>query len=419
MSEDEARSAAERIARHSYGKLVAYLSARTRDVPAAEDALSDALAKALQLWPRRGVPDNPGAWLLVAARRNLAHKRRHGKVIAEGRDRVVLAVEELAHIMTEKTESDFPDDRLKLLFVCTHPAIERTAHTPLMLQTVLGLDAKRIASAFLVSPATVGQRLVRAKAKIREAGIPFAVPEPSELPGRLGAVLAAIYAAYTLGWNDHGGSDEKVSGLTTEAIWLARLLLTILPAKAEAIGLLSLMLYSQSRHRARRDEDGAYIPPDEQDPALWDTALVAEADGLLVAAGKLNAFGPYQCEAAIQAVHAERRLSGKTNWLAIAMLYEALLKMRPTIGAEMAEAAVIARLSGPEAGLRKLAALRASDVQAYQPYWAVRAHLLGQTASIGDAWSAYGTAIGLSDDEAVRRYLQRRMMALSPTPTSR
>lgn len=416
MDDRAARDAVERTARHSYGRLIAYLSARSRDVPAAEDALSEALAKALQVWPRRGMPDNPDAWLLVTARRNMARLHRHGKVVAEGRGRMLLAIDELAHSMAEKAENDFPDDRLKLMFVCTHPAIDRAAHTPLMLQTVLGLDAKRIASAFLVSPTAIGQRLVRAKAKIRDAGIPFTVPGPSDLPGRLDAVLSAIYAAYTLGWDDHAGDDDRNQGLTAEAIWLARLVPVILPRQAEAMGLLSLMLYTQSRHAARRGEDGTYVPLEEQDPQRWDHALIDEADTLLAAAGTLDRFGRYQCEAAIQAVHAERRATGRTHWQAIAVLYDALLVLRPSIGARVAQAAVVARLSGADAGLKKLDELHALNVQTYQPYWAVRAHLLAQTDATTAAVSAYETAIGLCNDAAVRRHLQRRLMALAPPP---
>ena len=418
MTEDEVRGAAELAARHSYGKLIAFLTARSRDVPAAEDALSEALTKALQLWPTRGIPDNPDAWLLVTARRNIARVRRHGKVVADGLNRVIMDMEELAQTMTEKTEADFPDDRLKLLFVCTHPAIDPAAHTPLMLQTVLGLDAKRIASAFLVSPATVSQRLVRAKAKVRDAGIPFTVPDRSDLPSRLEAVFAAIYAAYTLGWDGHGSGEEKSSDLAEEAIWLARLLLVILPHRAEAMGLLAMMLYGESRKAARRTPDKAYVPLDAQNPDLWDATLIAEADGLLVAAGKLNAFGPYQCEAAIQSVHAARRASGVTNWQAVSVLYQALLGLRPSIGAYVAQAAVTARLSGAEAGLQKLDELSSMQVKAYQPYWAVRAHLLSQTDAIDEALSAYDTAIGLCTDAAVRLYLQRRQSELLPTPTS-
>lgn len=383
-------------------------------MPAAEDALSEALAVALKTWPARGVPNNPEAWLLVAARRNIARSRRHGKVVARGQDSVQLAIEEAEHEMAQASENLFPDERLKLLFVCTHPAVDRAAHTPLMLQTVLGLDAKRIASAFLISPTTIGQRLVRAKTKIRDAAIPFTVPDEAELPARLDAVLSAIYAAYTLGWDGIDGEDEELSGLTGEAIWLARTLRTIMPPQAEIDGLLSLMLYCQSRRPARRDKTGAYVPLEDQDPTLWDDDAIEEADGLLVAAGRLNAFGPYQCQAAIQSVHTHRRKTGETDWRAIGLLYDALVMMRRTIGARVGRAAAVARLSGPAAGLQALEALDPAAILSYQPYWAVRAHFLAAAGSTADAVAAYRTAIGLSDNDAVRRYLQRRMTDALP-----
>ncbi len=412
MSDATARGAAELAARRSYGKLIAYLSARSRDVPAAEDALSEALATALAIWPERGIPDNPEAWLLVAARRNIGRSARHGTIVTQARDRIRMAIEEAEQDMAEKSEALFPDDRLKLLFVCAHPAIDRAAHTPLMLQTVLGLDAKRIASAFLVSPATMGQRLVRAKTKIRDAAIPFTVPEAGDLPARLDAVLSAIYAAYALGWDGLDGQDEKRSSLAGEAIWLARTLLSVLPGQPEINGLLSLMLYSQSRLRARRGVDGAYIPLDEQDPALWNKHLIDEADSMLVAAGRRNIFGPYQCEAAIQSVHARRRRTERTDWQAISLLYEALVKLRPTVGARIGQAAVTSRLGVPAEGLQKLDALDPAAIVSYQPYWAVRAHLLAEAGDPERAVHAYRMAIGLSESDAVRRYLQQRMSAL-------
>src|ERR1700681_1861685 len=253
----QARSTADAVARRSYGKLVAFLAARTRDVAAAEDALSEAFASALADWPRNGCPSNPEAWLLTVARRKTIDVvRRHSHA--------VVATGELQFLAEEREaaagDAEIPDRRLALMFVCAHPAIEAGIRAPLMLQVVLGLDAKAIASAFLMSPAAMGKRLVRAKDKIRQAGIPFNVPEREELPGRLHTGLDAIYAAFTEGWPAPGGTDVARRDLTEEAMFLARLVAELLPAEPEALGLLALMLHAEARRRARRNEDGEYVP---------------------------------------------------------------------------------------------------------------------------------------------------------------
>ncbi len=265
----------ERVARESYGRLVAYLSSHTRDVASAEDALSEALVAALTTWPRDGVPQNPEAWLLTAARRSLIDLVRHQQVVVASEPTLLLLRED-SNEMTLSTE--FPDERLKLLFACAHPAIDPAMHTPLMLQTVLGLDAARIAHAFLVSPTTMGQRLVRAKTKIRDGGIQFEVPQEQELPGRLDAVLEAIYAAFGIGWDDMAGTDQRGQDLAEEAIWLARVLLQLMPREAEVRGLLALMLHCEARRPARRAEDGRYVPLSEQDSQQWSLPLIEEAE---------------------------------------------------------------------------------------------------------------------------------------------
>lgn len=408
----EARRAAEQAARQSYGKLIAFLAARFRDVPAAEDALSDAIAAALSVWPERGIPDNPEAWLLVAARRNLLRRIRRENVKTAARDGIMMAFEEAEERMNADNPT-FPDERLKLLFVCTHPAVDRSAHTALMLQTVLAIDAATIARAFLVSPQAMSQRLVRAKIKIRDAHIPFVVPDRSVLPDRLESVLSAIYAAYGLGWDGVDGETGKQGSLADEAIWLGRTLLATLPQEPEAAGLLSLMLYSESRSRARRDANGQYVPLDQQDTTLWDTEMIVEADKLLRQAGASGRLGPFQCQAAIQSVHADRRRSGVTDWTALAKLYEALVIMKPTTGARVSHAAVTGKVQGPAAGLALLNQIAERDIASYQPYWAVRAHLLTEAGEMTSASSAYRTAIGLSDSEAVRQFLQARLDAVA------
>jgi len=405
----EAERVAERVARQSYGKLVAFLAARSRDLPAAEDALSQALVDALRVWPERGIPDRPEAWVLVAARRNLMQAARHRSVRENARPTIVLAFEEAEARMNEVATDALPDERLKLLFACTHPQIDKGIHTPLMLQVVLGIDAKAIAQAFVVSPAAMGQRLVRAKANIRDTGIGFAIPDRHSLPERLSAVLSAIYAAYGLGWDNLDGADGGCSGLSSEAIWLCRALLSMLPEEPEVIGLLALMLYCEGRRAARHNAEGEYIALDKQSTDRWNAIMLTEADTLLRKAGAANRFGPFQCMAAIQSVHAARRLTGLTDWDALVILYDALLMMQPTIGARVSRAAVLGRTKGPKAGLASLDAMDAKEIRAYQPYWAVRAHLLTEVGDYPAAEAAYLSAIGLSDSPAVRCFLMDRL----------
>jgi RNA polymerase sigma-70 factor (ECF subfamily) len=301
--------------------------------------------------------------------------------------------------------AEFPDERLKLMFVCAHPAVEETMRTPLMLQTVLGLDAARIASAFLVAPATMGQRLVREKAKIREAEIEWEIPDARALPARLGAVLDGIYAAYGSGWDDIAGADPRRRGLAEEAVSLGRLVPRLLPGEPEALGLLALMLHCEARRAARRDGEGRYIPLARQDVARWSRALIEEAEALLEASARAGKPGRFQLEAAIQSVHAHRVVSGRTDWEAIALLYEGLLLCAPTIGARVGHAAAIAEARGAPAGLSALEALPLDAVVGYQPYWALRAHLLSAIGRAGDARAAYDRAIGLSEDRAIRDFL--------------
>ena len=400
----DAAAAAELAARASYGRLLAYLAARWRDVARAEDALGDALLAALETWPRTGVPDKPEAWLLTAARRRLVDGARHAGVAAAAEADLKIMLDERA----DASPAAFPDERLALLFVCAHPAIDEAARTPLMLQTVLGLDAARIASAFLVAPATMSQRLVRVKAKIREAGIRFEMPVPGELAARLDAVLEAIYAAYGSGWEDVAGADPRRRGLAEEAIWLGRLVTRLLPEAPEARGLLALMLHCEARRPARRNVAGGYVPLTEQDVTRWSLPLMAEAERLLAAAARANAPGRFQLEAAIQSAHAQRALNGKTDWEAIALLYEGLLRYAPTIGARVAYAAALAEARAADAGLAALDAIPADAVAAYQPYWALRGHLLKGLGRKAQARAAYDRAIGLSEDPALREFLLRR-----------
>jgi RNA polymerase sigma-70 factor (ECF subfamily) len=407
--EQHARAAAEAVARGSYGKLVAYLAARTRDVAGAEDALADAFAAAIADWPRSGVPDSPEAWLLSVARRktiDAVRRRRTGEAAA---DQVKLMAEEL----DSAPASDIPDQRLALMFACAHPAIEPAIRAPLILQTILGFDAASIASAFLVAPATMGQRLTRAKAKIREAGIPFDVPERAELGERLDAVLAAIYAAFAEGWTDPAGTEARRRNLSSEALWLGRLVVTLLPDEPEALGLLALMLFADARRPARRDADGDYVPLAEQDTALWNAVLMNEAEMLLLRASRMGVIGRYQLEAAVQSAHGVRRLTGTADWAAIEQLYDALLAMTGSPVVAINRAVAVAETQGPAAGLALLDVLGDDTRLAeYQPYWAARAGLLARMNDAAAARAAYDRAIGLESDPAVRRFLQTRRNAL-------
>jgi RNA polymerase sigma-70 factor (ECF subfamily) len=395
----------ERLARESYGRLVAYLSVQTHDLAGAEDALSEALLKALTAWERDGVPQNPEAWLLTTARRSLIDFFRHQRVVSASESDPLL----FARTSTEATmETNYPDQRLKLLFVCAHPAIDPAVHTPLMLQAVLGLDAVRIGGAFLVSPKTMGQRLVRAKTKIRDGGIQFEVPEKRELPARLDAVLEAIYAGFGIGWDDMAGGDQRGRGLAEEAIWLARVLLQLMPDEAEVHGLLALMLHCEARRQARRDREGRYVPLSEQDPKLWSLPLMEEAERHLASAFKQNRAGRFQLEAAIQSVHADRLRTGHVAWTAIAGFYEQLIRISPTIGRRTAQAAALAEVHGPAQGLAVLEFIDPSSVSTYQPYWAVRAHLFQRLGKTTEAQQAYDRAIGLAEDLAIREFLLKK-----------
>src|SRR5207253_8399373 len=268
---------------------------------------------------------------------------------------------------TETTiAAEFPDERLKLLFVCAHPAIDPAMHTPLMLQTVLGLDAVRIAQAFLIAPKTMGQRLSRAKIKIRSGGIPFEVPQERALPERLDAVLDAIYAAFGIGWDDMVGADQRGRNLAEEALWLARVLSELMSGEREVQGLLALLLHCEARRPARRGLDGRYVPLSEQDPGQWSLALIEEAERHLSEAFKQGRSGRFQLEAAIQSVHAERARTGRTDWAAIALFYERLIRISHAIGTRVGYAAAVAEANGPEAGLVALQPISREDVSDYQ-----------------------------------------------------
>ncbi|MGC1482925.1 MAG: DUF6596 domain-containing protein [Candidatus Acidiferrum sp.] len=408
--DSQAHSTAEAVARRSYGKLVAFLAARTRDVAAAEDALSEAFTSALADWPRNGCPANPEAWLLTVARRKVIDMVR-------GRRRHELAGEEL-RVMAEgldaaAAESVIPDQRLALMFACAHPALEIGIRAPLILQVVLGLDAAMIASAFLMSPGAMGKRLVRAKEKIRQAGIPFRVPEREELPSRLDSVLDSIYAAFAEGWSDPGGTDAVRRDLIEEAFFLARLVTELLPEEPEALGLLALMLHAEARRRARRSKHDEYVSLAQQDPELWDSQMILEAEALLQRGSACGSIGRYQLEAALQSAHVYRCRTGESNWADVVQLYNALFALVGSPVVAINRALAISEVRGASAALDAMPDAAADPrLSEYQPYWAARAELLAKTGANGEARRAYEIAIGLERDPAVRRFLQQRQSAL-------
>lgn len=405
---------AEAVARRSYGRLIAILASRGRDLAAAEDALSEAFARALAEWPRSGTPDNPEAWLLTVARRQMIDSARRQQTGDDMADHLRLVAEELEAAAT--APEGLGDHRLSLMFACAHPAIDPGIRAPLILQTLLGFDAAAIASAFLVAPATMGQRLARAKTKIREAGIPFRIPDKAELGERLEAVLDAIYAAYAEGWSDPTGSDDHRGALAGEAIFLGRLVVSHLPKEPEAQGLLSLMLHLEARRAARRDKDGDYVPLGEQDMSRWDMRLIEEAEQLLNRASHGGPTGRYQLEAAVQSAHASRRFTGRADWRAIASLYEALCAMTNSPVVAVNRAIAIAETRTAVEGLAILEAASAdARLGDYQPYWAARAELSARNGDRTEADVAYERAIGLTDDPALRRYLEMKRGSLGQT----
>jgi len=399
-----ARETAEAVARRSYGKLVAFLAARIRDVAGAEDALSDAFAAALTDWPLNGIPARPEAWLLTVARRKMLDGVRRRRTVAAAQGHLLLMNE-----LAETDEAPVPDERLGLMFACAHPAIDPAIRAPMILQTILGFDAATIASAFLVAPATMSQRLVRAKTKIREAGIPFSLPEEDDLAGRLDAVLGAIYATFSEGWSDPEGTESRRRNMAEDGIWLGQLVASLLPEEPEALGLLALMLHAEARRGARRDGFGEYVPLAEQNPALWDAELIDAAEGLLFRAGSMGKIGRYQLEAAVQSAHVARRKTRRTDWAAIEQLYGALAAITGSPVVAINRAVAIAEGRGAAAGLAVLDELSAdARLAEYQPYWAARASLLARAGLRLEAAHAYDRAIGLEADPAVRRFLQKR-----------
>jgi RNA polymerase sigma-70 factor, ECF subfamily len=391
-------------ARASYGKLLAWLAFQWRDLAAAEDALSEAFLAALRTWPAKGIPRAPEAWLLTAARRNLLKAARRQRMANDPRTQFLLTADEALPAPVA-----IPDNRLRLMFICAHPAIDPAMRTALMLQTVLGIEAAEIGRLFLVSAEAMTKRLVRLKAKIKLSGIRFEDPDPQDLTPRLHAVLEAIYAAYTL--RETAGPDG--SGLASEALYLAAIVRSLLPDEAEALGLEALLLYCEARRPARTAPDGRFTPLEDQDPRLWSAPRIAQANALLAQASAQGTPGPFQIEAAIQAAHCHRAVTGTTPWADIAGLYEVLLRHAPTTGARLAQAIAVAQATqDPAAGLSLLEALDAPALAAHQPYWAVKAWLSDRAGDTQTTVEALWRARSLTTDPALQRHFDDRLAQL-------
>jgi RNA polymerase sigma-70 factor (ECF subfamily) len=398
-----ARSVAEKVARESYGRLVAYLGGRSGDLASAEDALAEAFLTALEKWPVTGVPDNPDAWLLTIARRRKLDDWRKDKVREKSADHLDLMADKIS--AAAELDEEIPDRRLALMFACAHPNIDAASRTPLILQTVLGLTAIDISARFLVAPKTMGQRLVRAKARIKDEKIPFLVPGREELPTRLPPVLASIYAAYTNGWMD----IDWAKALGHEAIWLARVVVSLLPQEPEPKGLLALMLYAEARRSSRQGPDGEFVPLDKQDVGLWDRAQLQMAEKLLREANADGPTGRYQIEAAIQSAHVARCLSGVPNWQAVVSLYDVLGKITPSPVVTLNRSVALARMGHADAALAGIHSLAGDPRMAdYLPYWAARAQICADLGRHVEAMEAFTVAIGLCWSAGERRYLEEQ-----------
>ena len=390
------------LVRDSYGRLLALLAAPTRDIAAAEDALADALERALGRWPDDGVPANPEAWVLTVARNRMrdmwkSHAYRMTDPLGETHDSA-LEVDDMGPI---------PDRRLELMLVCAHPAVAASIRTPLMLQTVLGVEAAAIAEAFAVEPAAMAQRLVRAKKRIRDAAIPFVLPGRDDLAARLPAILEAVYGAYAIDWQVTAQA-APIDTLSVEALHLVLVLTELLPDEPEVLALAALVCLSEARRPARRDRQGRFVPLDEQDATLWNAALIARGEGLLRRAHGFGRPGRFQYEAAIASAHCSR----PTDLEALRKLYRALVRVAPSLGAAVALAAVEGRIDGPDAGLRALNAIADPAVDRFQPAWSTRAHLLAEAGHTDAAAEAFGRAIELTTDRSVADYLREQLTSL-------
>ena len=366
--------------------------------------MADALERALTDWTDDDMPANPEAWLYTVARNRLRDKWKSAAY-----RRSVPLDETQFGVGAADPDPPFPDRRLELMLVCAHPAISTSIRTPLMLQAVLGVDAAAIAAAYAVEPATMAQRLVRAKKRIRDTGIPFAVPEPEHLAQRLPAVLEAVYGAYAIDWQA-APDGSPADSLAAEALHLAMVLAELLPDEPEVLGLAALMCLSEARRPARRADDGRFVPLGEQDATLWDRGLIDRGEDLLIRAHARRRPGRFQYEAAIQSAHCSRITGAPVNAELLRTLYRALVRIAPSLGAQVALAALNGEIDGPAAGLRALDALTDPAVERFQPAWAVRGDLLTRSGRTAEAAAAYRRAMDLTGDDEVARYLASKVI---------
>ncbi|MDR0488683.1 MAG: hypothetical protein LBG99_04665 [Propionibacteriaceae bacterium] len=399
----------EETVRASYGRLLAILASSTSDIVLAEDVLAEALARALEVWPTKGVPDNPESWLITVAR----NKHRDDVRSASARTSQPLTVDPEV-VLAEVDPDVIPDKRLSLMFACAHPAVSANVRTALILQTILGLEAKDIGQAFLVPEATIAQRLVRAKRRIKETQIPFKIPDRREMPERLDAVLEAIYGAYSAGYPLPAGLEVHES-LAGEALYLACTVAELLSGEAEAQGLAALICLSMARQVSSRDPKGAYIPLADQDTSTWDRTLIFRGEGYLAKAASLGSVGRFQLEAAIQSAHCERGRTGTTNWDAVEKLYAGLVGLSPILGAQISYGAVVMNNGRPEEALRYVESLDNEAVQRFQPYWVLRGHLFTRLGKAPQAEESFTKAISLTTDPASRTHLETLLVNLTFT----
>jgi RNA polymerase sigma-70 factor, ECF subfamily len=397
------RATIERAFHEQSGIVRAALYGATRDFALAEDALQDAFIAALEQWPTSGVPADPVAWLATVGRRRAIDRLRRLAV----RDAKATVLESLARLEQTPDAGPVADDRLRLLFTCCHPALAIEAQVALTLRTVAGLTTPEIARAFLVSEVTLAQRLVRAQRKIKDAGIPYAVPEAAELPERLEAVLRVVYLVFNEGYRASAGESLLRVELAREAIRLARVLCVLVPDEPEVEGLLALLLLLDSRRAARVDA-GAIVTLEDQDRARWDRAQIVEGTALVERALARGEIGFYLAQAAIASEHARAERASDTRWGAIVRLYDVLLALQPSPVIELNRAAALAMADGPGAGLALLEALR-TELERYQPFHAARADLLRRSGDRAGAALAYESALALTENDAERAFLARRL----------